>query len=507
MSGYVIITIIFTILSIAGLYKIFEKAGEDGWKALIPFLNFYVWLKIIKKPIWWYIFILVPFINVFVILLMVVEILKCFGKDSIGAQALGVLFPFFYLPYLGFSGSEVYMDPDDRPIVKKGAVREWVDAIIFAVVAATIIRTFFIEAYTIPTSSMEGSLLRGDFLFVSKVSYGPRVPMTPLSFPFVHHTLPLTSTVKSYLEWITLPFYRYPGLTEIKRYDAVVFNYPDGDTLSTVLQSNESYHSLVRHYGRTAVWQNKQQLGDIIARPVDKRENYIKRCVGLPGDTLRIVNQEVFINGKALTNPENVQFRYEVMTDGSVLTDRTIDKLGIHEFETEQNNPRKSKAFMNNQSAEGLLNIPTVRTVNRDTYPANNPQDLNRIYPYNARYGWSVDNFGPLYIPAAGATIDISPANIDLYSRPIHAYEGHELEVKDGKIYIDGEERNTYTFAMDYYFMMGDNRHNSADSRYWGFVPEDHIVGKAVFVWLSLDPNKGWFDGKIRWNKLFRFVN
>ncbi|HSG68195.1 MAG TPA: DUF5684 domain-containing protein, partial [Bacteroidales bacterium] len=219
MSGYVIVTIIFTILFIAGLWKIFEKAGEAGWKAVVPFLNFYIWLRIIKKPLWWFIFILTPFVNVFVILLMVVEVLKCFGKESIGAQALGVIFPFLYLPYLGFSHSEVYVDPDQHEKVKKGPVREWIDAIIFAVVAATIIRTFFIEAYTIPTSSMEGSLLRGDFLFVSKVSYGPRVPMTPLSFPFVHHTLPLTTTTKSYLEWIKLPFYRYPGLTQIKRYD------------------------------------------------------------------------------------------------------------------------------------------------------------------------------------------------------------------------------------------------------------------------------------------------
>ena len=506
MSGYVITTIIFLILSIAGLWKIFEKAGEAGWMAVVPFLNFYIWLKIIKKPLWWFIFILMPFINVFVILLMVVEILKCFGKEGVGAQALGVLFPFFYLPYLGFAGQEVYVDPDQREKIKKGAVREWVDAIIFAVVAATIIRTFFIEAYTIPTSSMEGSLLRGDFLFVSKVSYGPRVPMTPLSFPFVHHTLPMTSTTKSYLEWIKLPFYRYIGLGDINRYDAVVFNYPDGDTLSTVYQSNDSYYSLVRHNGRREVWNNKRQYGDIIARPVDKRENYIKRCVGLPGDSLQIVDQEVFINGKALTNPKYAQFSYQVVTDGSRLSDRLIDKLGIHEV-VQSGNPKVAYVYMNVESADKLQETPIVRSVTKLTHPANNPDDLKRIYPYSQKYGWSVDNFGPLYIPKAGATIDISLGNIDLYRRPIHAYEGHELAVKDGKIYIDGEVRDTYTFEMDYYFMMGDNRHNSADSRYWGFVPQDHIVGKAVFVWLSLNPNKSWSDGKIRWDKLFRFVN
>ena len=506
MSGYVILTIVFTITFFAGLWKVFVKAGVPGWKAIVPFLNFYVWLKIIKKPLWWYIFILTPFINVFVILLMVVEILKCFGKESIGAQALGVIVPFLYLPYLGFAPSEIYVDPDKREKVKKGAVREWVDAIIFAVVAATIIRTFFIEAYTIPTSSMEGSLLRGDFLFVSKVAYGPRVPMTPLSFPFVHHTLPLTSTTKSYLEWIRLPFYRYPGLTHIKRYDAVVFNYPDGDTLSTVFQSNDSYYSLVRYNGRNEVWNNKRRYGDIIARPVDKRENYIKRCIGLPGDTLEVKDQVVYINGKALQNPKYAQFSYQVVTDGSKLNDRLIDKLGIHEV-MESGNPSVSFAFMNEESAKQLSETPIVRSVTKLEHPAFNPEDARRIFPYNPKYGWSVDNFGPLYIPKAGATVDISPENIDLYRRVIHAYEGHDLEVKDGKIFIDGKERSTYTFAMNYYFMMGDNRHNSADSRYWGFVPEDHIVGKAEFVWLSLDPDKSWGNGKIRWNKLFRVVN
>jgi signal peptidase I len=506
MSGYDIILIITLILATAGLWKIFEKAGYEGWKAVVPFLNFYIWLKIIKKPLWWYIFILTPFINVFVILLMVVEILKCFGKESIGAQALGVIFPFLYLPYLGFSKSEIYIDPDQREKVKKGVVREWVDAIIFAVVAATIIRTFFIEAYTIPTSSMEGSLLRGDFLFVSKVSYGPRVPMTPLSFPFVHHTLPMSSTRKSYLEWIKLPYYRYWGLGDIERYDAVVFNYPDGDTLSQVYQSNDSYYSLMRQFGRRDVWTNKRKYGDIIARPVDKRENYIKRCIGLPGDSLQIINQVVHINGEALDNPEYAQYSYQVITDGSRLSQRLIDKLGIYEL-IQSANPAISFAYMNEEAAARLAETPIVKSVTKLEHPDGNPDDVKRIFPYNPKYGWSVDNFGPLYIPKAGATIEISPDNIDLYRRVIHAYEGHELQVRDGKVYIDGEARDSYTFEMNYYFMMGDNRHNSADSRYWGFVPEDHIVGKAVFVWLSLDPDKAWFQGKIRWDKLFRFVN
>ena len=250
MNLYVIFSILSFILVIVGLWGIFEKAGEKGWKILVPFYNLYIWLQIIKKPIWWYIFLLIPFINVFVILLMIVEVLKSFKKHGLLDQALGVLFPFVYLPYLAYSPKESYADPTKQAPVVKGAIREWADAIIFAVIAASIIRIFLIEAYTIPTSSMEKSLLVGDYLFVSKVSFGPKVPNTPLAFPFVHHTLPLTESTKSYLEWIKLPYYRFPGMSRIKNMDVEVFNYPDGDTLSTKLQSNVSYYQLVRSYGR-----------------------------------------------------------------------------------------------------------------------------------------------------------------------------------------------------------------------------------------------------------------
>ena len=309
MNLYLIVTILFFILSIIGMWGIFEKAGEKGWKVLVPFYNWYVWLQIIRKPLWWYIFLLVPFINVFVLLLMVVEVLKCFKKQGLLDQALGVLFPFVYLPYLAYSSKEQYSDPSKQPPVHKSAVREWVDAIIFAVIAASIIRIFLIEAYTIPTSSMEKTLLVGDYLFVSKLSFGPKVPNTPLAFPFVHHTLPLTESTKSYLEWINLPYYRFPGLASIKNMDVVVFNYPDGDTLCTKLQSNASYYQLVRSYGRDAVWNNKQYFGDVIARPVDKRENFIKRCIGIAGDTIRIIDRVVYINGKPEQNPGKRQFR------------------------------------------------------------------------------------------------------------------------------------------------------------------------------------------------------
>ena len=250
MNLYMIVALLFFILSIVGLWGIFEKAGKKGWQVLVPLYNLYIWIRIIKKPLWWFAFLLIPFINVFVIFLMIVETLKCFKKYGIGDQALGVLFPFFYLPWLAFVSKDQYSDPSQQKPVAKSATREWVDAIIFAVIAPSIIRIFLIEAYTIPTSSMEKTLLVGDYLFVSKASYGPKVPNTPLAFPFVHHTLPLTESTKSYVEWIKLPYYRFPGLSKIKNMDVVVFNYPDGDTLSAKLQSNVSYYQLVRQYTR-----------------------------------------------------------------------------------------------------------------------------------------------------------------------------------------------------------------------------------------------------------------
>lgn len=504
MSIFSILFLLTLISSIIGLYKIFEKAGQPGWYVLIPFYNFYIWLRIIKKPLWWYIFILIPFINVFMVLLMIVEVLKCFNKHGLGEQALGVIFPFAYLPYLGFSPKEKYYDPDKAEKIKKTWIREWVDAIIFAVVAATIIRIFFIEAYTIPTSSMEKSLLVGDYLFVSKVSYGPRVPMTPLSFPFVHHTLPLSSTTKSYLEWIKLPYYRFPGISNIEHNDAVVFNYPDGDTLSVKFQSNISYYSLVREYGRDRVSRDTRNFGEITARPVDKRENYIKRCIGLPGDTLSIIEQQVYLNGKPAENPDKLQYKYIVNTNGSKINPKILDRLEITEGGSTSNRG-EFVFFLTDDVAIELKRLPNVKKVTKYREPAGKKN--NDLFPHYSKYDWNLDNFGPLYIPKSGDIISLNSDNINIYRRVIEAYEGNTLHVKDGKIYINGQEADSYAVKMNYYWMMGDNRHNSADSRYWGFVPEDHIVGKAVFIWLSLDKNRTLFNGKIRWGNMLRLVD
>ena len=497
----IILPLLFTIPTIF-LWSAFEKAGQKGWSTLVPFYNLYIFLKIIKKPIWWYALLIFPFINIFVYMLMLVELAKCFSKFGLGEQFMAVVLPFAYFPWITLKGGEKFVDPDDRPEIKKGVVREWTDAIIFAVVAATIIRTFIMEAYTIPTSSMEKSLLVGDYLFVSKMAYGPKLPNTPLSFPFVHHTLPLTKSTKSYLEWIKLPDFRFPGFGSVERFDAVVFNYPAGDTVSTRFQSNASYYSLVKEYGRKRVWTDKRNFGDIVYRPVDKRENYIKRCIGMPGDSLKIIDREVYINGSLIHNPGKQQFRYFVFTDGSSINPKLLDKLNITEG-GRTNRPGEFVYVLTDEARDALLKLPVVKKIEVMNRPAGD-RDPD-IYPQSPLFDWNRDNFGPLWIPKKGATIELNEKNLALYKRAIRTYEKNNLTIKGGKVFIDGKPVNKYTFKMNYYWMMGDNRHNSADSRYWGFVPENHIVGKAEFVWLSLDPNKSGFS-KIRWNKIMRVV-
>ncbi len=499
MTLLLLVIILFPMLN----YWIFSDAGEDGYKALIPFYNYYIWLKVIGKPWWWLILMLVPFINFFMIMLMLVQTAISYGKYKLGEQALSVLVPFVYIPYLGISEKEHFIKPENRVRAKKSQVREWTDAIIFAVVAASIIRIFMIEAYTIPTSSMEKSLLVGDFLFVSKMSYGPKLPNTPIAFPFVHHTLPLTQFTKSYLEWIEWPYYRFPGFTTIKHGDVVVFNYPDGDTVA-LKQQTQSYYGLVRQLGRERIWNDQFNFGDIVSRPVDKRENYIKRCIGLPGDSLQIINEVVNINGKPLDFPELSQFKYAVKTDGNPINKRVLSKLDITE-EVGLTDSGDQEITLTTESAAKLKELPNVLSVTKIIQPKDFWQPY--IFPFDSAYPWNVDNFGPIYIPKSGATVKLTLANLPLYDRIITAYELNKLAVKNGKIFINDKETTTYTFKMDYYWMMGDNRHNSADSRFWGFVPVDHIVGKAVFVWLSLDNNKSFFEGKIRWSKLFRSVH
>lgn len=410
----------------------------------------------------------------------------------------------------------------NNPTLK--SIYDWIDDIIFALVAVYFINLFIFQNYQIPSSSLEKSLLVGDYLFVSKVSYGPRVPNTPLSFPLVQNTLPILNC-KSYLDWPSWDYKRVAGLGQIQRNDIVVFNFPAGDTVAT-LQQNPDYYTLVQMYGREAVHMNKQSFGEIIYRPVDKRENYVKRCVGLPGDSLSIRNNQVYINGKAAQNPKNMQLNYFVETE-TPLTETMFRNWGVSRDDympygqpCTVTDPETLSFLGFQPNANGAYNLvyrfpmteamvaqvkklPSIKKVIVE------PEIIGgtMYYPVDYDNGWTRDNYGPIWIPKRGATIELTPENLALYRRCIKNYEHNELEEKDGVVYINGEKATTYTFQYDYYWMMGDNRHNSADSRSWGFVPEDHIVGKPIMIWLSLDKDRSLFDGGIRWNRLFRWVD
>lgn len=410
----------------------------------------------------------------------------------------------------------------NNPTLK--SIYDWIDDIIFALVAVYFINLFIFQNYQIPSSSLEKSLLVGDYLFVSKVSYGPRVPNTPLSFPLVQNTLPIFNC-KSYLDWPSWGYKRVAGLGKIQRNDIVVFNFPAGDTVAT-LQQNPDYYTLVQMYGREAVRMNKQSFGEIIYRPVDKRENYVKRCIGLPGDSLSIRNNQVYINGKAAQNPKNMQLNYFVETE-TPLTETMFRNWGVSRDDympygqpCTVSDPETLSFLGFQPNANGTYNLvyrfpmteamlaqvkklPSIKKVIVE------PEIIGgtMYYPVDYDNGWTRDNYGPIWIPKRGATIELTPENLALYRRCIKNYEHNELEEKDGVVYINGEKATTYTFQYDYYWMMGDNRHNSADSRSWGFVPEDHIVGKPIMIWLSLDKDRSLFDGGIRWNRLFRWVD
>ena len=419
---------------------------------------------------------------------------------------------------------------------EEGPVRfimSWVDALVFALVAVYFINLFFFQNYVIPSSSLEKSLLTGDYLFVSKVSYGPRIPETPLTMPLTQHTLPLVN-VKSYVEWPHWDYRRVKGLGNVKLNDIVVFNYPAGDTLCNEerYQANDYYQMVYsigdqileqngqqqdvrvlnplqqRHYfekvyaaGRNYILNMPGEYGDIISRPTDRRENYVKRCVGLPGQTLQIKNRIVYLDGKANKEPDNVQYTYKMKLKGEFPID-LADELGITNEDLLMYNqsgviPLTKKAYL---ALKADKNLVESISINADAI-------YGDLYPLNAYTGWTRDNYGPVWIPKKGKSIQLNLKNLPIYERCIKVYEGNDLKVdSQGNIFINGKLAKSYTFKLDYYWMMGDNRHNSADSRYWGFVPEDHIVGKPIFIWWSHSPDHPGFSG-IRWNRLFNFVD
>jgi signal peptidase I len=499
-----LIQVIILLLPSIGAAKLFEKAGVPGWKAYIPFYNTWIMLQLAERPKHWVYWQIIPLVGWFISLGIYVEFVKVFGKFKLWEHALAALLPILYFPIIGFDPKVKFTGAGPVRKYKKGTAREWIDAGVFAVVAATLIRTFVFEAYTIPTGSMEKTLLVNDFLFVSKFSYGPRIPETPLSIPFVHNTLPITNG-NSYVEWVKIPYTRwFPS--PVKRADVVVFNFPDGDTVINLpdFQSQRPYYEVCRELGRGNIDSGRQiVLGNpdqypIVLRPVDKEENYIKRCTAIAGDTLQIKNQVLYIDGKAQPFPPESETNYTVDTKGQPLDEQVMKD----EYDLDINNgdeirptgvPNQFDMLLTWAAHQKMLSNGLAKSIVPDI-----DSDLS-VYPYVDSYKWSRDNYGPLWIPAKGATLTLTAQNYPLYERAIRVYERNDFGMKDGKFYLNGQPVTQYTFKMNYYWMMGDNRHGSQDSRYWGFVPEDHVVGEAWMIWMSWD--KG-----VRWKRLFQKI-
>jgi signal peptidase I len=508
---YKMIINIFLLLALhVGLWKIFIKAERQAWEAWVPGYNLWIWIKLIDKPWWWLILLLIPGVNVMILLIMVFLLVRNFEVENTLELIVGVVFFPFYLIYLGYNEKYRFMGNDYWKKYEKTKASEWTEALVFAVVVATIVRTFFLEAFTIPTSSMEKTLLVGDYLFVSKISYGPKTPNTPLTIPFTHHTFPFTESVPSYSEWISLPYFRFPGLGKVKNNDIVVFNYPDGDTVSVNMQ-NISYYRLVRSFGWDKVNSpeainpyNNMPFGKVVARPIDKRDNYVKRCVAIAGDKLEIKNKQLYINGSPAANPEMMQFSYDVQFNSMQNPKKLFDKLDITDAEPYQNmqNANVWQLHLNNKNKDKIQNSIQLAQMAEKLDPVGmyDPD----IFPNVASYAWNKDNYGPLVIPKAGVTVKLDTHSVHLYKRIIGVYENNDLKINGTQILINGKPETSYTFNQDYYFMMGDNRHNSADSRFWGFVPNDHIVGKAVFIWLSRSTNRSFPN--VRFERVFSFI-
>lgn len=533
------------------LPAIFKKGGLTPWHGYVPILQWLTWLKLVGRPWWWIFLMIVPGVNFIMHTILHVETAIVFNQRSTGQQWFAGALPWVFLPKLAFKDDVEYVGARNWTGKKKGFMREWGEAIVFAVVAASVIRTFFLEAFTIPTPSMEGSMLVGDYLFVSKVAYGPKVPQTPMSIPFIHNALP-GSLTPSYVNWFELPYMRLPGLGDVDRLDPVVFNFPHGD--SVMLHPFYVGHDYYEHLKREALFIAKNDYDTYLqaperfmdkarenfiekgkcrhckasfegigVRPVDKMENYVKRCVGLPGDTLEIRNRQVYINGAPLENPEMLLFNYRfsaTLRDAQALkaefgfaNAQIEEQFQMARVQIGGNSEAAGQAIewvfpLTEAQAAGLQgksNYANVRLDERGPTPG-------LMFPYSDNPSftmWTIDNFGPVYLPKAGDRIPLNPENIALYRRTITAYEGHQLEMRDGIALIDGAPAETYTFTGNYYWMMGDNRHNSLDSRYWGFVPETHIVGKPVFTWFSKENTQyhGGSNQGVRWNRMFRLVD
>ena len=486
-----------------GMYGMFQKAGIAPWKALIPFYNTWLIVEKTEIPKYWFWLQLIPIAGQFITIWITIIFVMQFKRVNLLHHTATVFLPFIYFPYLGFSKYEQFYGPSVMGKYTKPASREWIDAGVFAIVAATIIRTFVFEAYVIPSESMEKTLLVNDFLFVNKMTYGARIPQTPLSFPFVHNTMPSSLTTPSYLKWIQIPYKRLPAITPVKRNDVVVFNFPAGDTIINLPEfgSKMPYYDVLR----TQFKGDREALMaqyPILVHPMDKTDNYIKRCVAEGGDKLQVKDAQLYINGQLAYLPKASQTEYIVETNGTNFTDAfLLTELGIDvqdtkgQFEPLSNKPGVYKINMTPVEMEVVKKQPNVTSVNLfvDTY-------VGGYFPFDdANFPYTLDNFGPINIPKKGETLQLTPQNIALYRRLISVYEHNALEEVNGKFIINGKETTTYTTIYNYYWMMGDNRHRSQDSRFWGFVPETNVVGKASLIWFS-------FENGPRWKRLFNSI-
>jgi signal peptidase I len=545
MIPWIILAALIVVYSLT-LPMLLKRAGLSSMPGYIPFVNFFSFLKLIKRPWWWFLLLLCPGVNLLLLIVMNVELGISFGKRSMKDQWTFGALPWFALARLAYKEKDLpYLGPRDWTGKKKSMQREWGEAIVFAIVAASVIRTFFIEAFTIPTPSMEKTMLVGDYLFVSKMSYGAKIPQTPMSVPFVHNAMPGGMT-NSYVDWFSLPYFRLPGFGDVERMDPVVFNFPNGDTIMVdPFYAGHDYYSYVRkegmflaggydnykispekynqmaranfadkHVCKICAAEQKARalkIGGVRHRPMDKKENYVKRCVGLPGDNLSIVNRQLMINEQAIPDPEGVMYSYFVTAKSTTALDKIFSEFKVNR--NDQNRgvidgmPATISSFKQSEieklkTMQEVVSIePQIDTLAKEPLAYYPNVDMA---PFNT---WTIDNYGPIHIPAKGEKIDLTPENVALYKRVIVTYENNTWSERDGAIFINGEIAKTYEFKQNYYWMMGDNRHQSADSRYWGFVPEDHVVGKPVFTWFSKSGNPQYHeDSDIRWNRMFRTV-
>lgn len=487
-TEWFIFFLIIQVIHFIGTWKLYVRAGKKSWEASIPIYNAIILMGIINRPKWWVILLFIPIINLLMFPIIWIETCRSFGYNKSKDTILSILTLGFYIYYINYFTNDPYKE--NRSIKAPTAFDEWLGSISFAIIAATIVHTYFMQPYTIPSSSLEKTLLVGDYLFVSKFHYGARPPMTALSFPMVHDTVPGLG-IKSFVSeddsekknnWknkLSFPYLRLPAIQKIKRNDIVVFNWP-GDTTKTM-------------------WGDVS--GKQTYKPIDKRTNYVKRCVGIPGDSLEVRNGYVYINNKRTVLPDRAkpQWNFEVNTGGREFSRNDIEKYNLQ---------KESRILGNglyllnltDEEAASLEKNRIIKSIKKHIEPKG--QYRKSIFPHSPKYPWSSDNFGPIYIPKKGVTVSLNENTIPFYEQIIRRYENNNLTIFENDIYINGKKASTYTFKQDYYWMMGDNRHNSLDARNWGYVPFDHVVGKPVMIWFSFDSDRN----KIRWERLFTTV-